>query len=56
MKVRDGQKQFVVDERSSWCLFSPTSSAPEDKAKSALVHLDDMELEDGQEVDDTNFK
>ena len=56
MKVRDGQKQFVVDERSNWCLFSPTSSSSEDKAKTPLVNLDDMDLEDGQEVDDTNFK
>lgn len=45
MKIKEGIKQFVVDERSCWCLFGPNSMGPDDKTKIAQVQYEDMDLD-----------
>jgi hypothetical protein len=66
LKMREGQRQFIVDERSSWCLFSPNTTGSDEKSKVSYgsdqfgklsnVLLEDMEFEDEQDKEDPNFK
>lgn len=56
LKVKNGQKQFVVDERSNWALWGPLTLGPDGVAKTTQIQADEMEVDQPDEKDDPNFK
>ena len=56
VKVKDGIKQFIVDENSNWCLFGSSNYGPDDNMKSIQAHFEDLGVDKSQEKEEINVK
>ena len=52
---KDGEIKYLVDEWSSWCLFSPNNTGPDEKLKLSQVQFEDLDFPEEENKENENI-